>query len=82
MIIQKKEEVSKVFQTVWSIAKKYCFEEINDALWEKYIDETASTREQFKHNDEIDHLYRDMVYALTKYMERRQKNERMDTGTA
>ena len=74
---KEKEKVLKVLNTVWMIAKKYCFGKIDDSVWTNFTKETSEKAKEFKDDKLTYLLFRDMIQDLIKYMERK-NGTRMD----
>ena len=68
---KEKEKVFKVLNTVWMIAKKYCFGKIDDSVWTNFTKETSEKAKEFKDDKLTYLLFSDMIQELLKYMERK-----------
>lgn len=79
MDTNEKNKVSKVFNAVWDVTKRYAFIPLDDYLWEMYIAEIFDLEKQFKAVDApTAKLYADVQDAVTHYMETKKKEKKAD----
>lgn len=70
-----KDIIKNLFKDIYNIQIRYLYIPLDEYFWEHLVREMGELRNKYKeHGANIDQLCRDMIYALTSYKERKDKD--------